>query len=207
MNFDATKRMMLAKWPLLMALLLVIGVAVTGWIVASGKAEPEVAKQRGHAEDQGQPDKKPHDEQAKDKHSDDEGHAEEKEAKESRVTMTDAQLKQSGVEIATAGPARIVLPNPDGVWRPGLPVNIDLIAGEVDVPVAIAIEAVQTMLEKPTVFVREGDQFEPRPVELGRSDDKWSEVIAGIKAGEQYAAKNSFILKAEVGKGEASHDH
>ncbi|MDQ3261850.1 MAG: efflux RND transporter periplasmic adaptor subunit, partial [Pseudomonadota bacterium] len=107
MKFDVTKRPMLAKWPLLIALLLIVGAAVTGWIFASGKAEPEGAEQRGHAEDKGHPDKKPHDEQAKDAHGDDEGHAGEKEAKESRVTMTDAQLKQSGVVIATAGPARI----------------------------------------------------------------------------------------------------
>ncbi len=110
-------------------------------------------------------------------------------------------------EETRAATARIVLPNPDGVWRPGLPVNIDLIAGEVDVPVVIASEAVQTLDDKPTVFVREGDQFEPRPVQLGRSDDKWSEVIAGLKVGEQYVTKNSFILKAEIGKGDAEHEH
>ena len=110
-------------------------------------------------------------------------------------------------EETRAATARIVLPNPEGVWRPGLPVNIDLIAGEVDVPVVIASEAVQTLEDKPTVFVREGDQFEPRPVQLGRSDDKWSEVIAGLKPGEQYVTKNSFILKAELGKGEAEHEH
>ena len=97
--------------------------------------------------------------------------------------------------------ARIVLPNPDGLWRPGLAVNIDLISGEADVPIVISSEAVQTLGDKTTVFVREGEQFEPRSVELGRSDDKWSEVIAGLMAGEQYAAKNSFILKAEAGKG------
>ena len=106
-----------------------------------------------------------------------------------------------------AATARIVLPNPEGMWRPGLAVNIDLIAGEVEAPVVIATEAVQTLADKTTVFVREGDKFEPRPVQLGRSDEQWSEVIVGIKAGEQYASKNSFILKAEAGKGEASHDH
>ena len=110
-------------------------------------------------------------------------------------------------EATRAATARIVLPNPEGVWRPGLPVNIDLIAGEAEAPVAVAASAVQTLENKSTVFVREGEKFEPRAVELGRSDDRFSEVLNGLKAGEQYAAKNSFILKAEIGKGEAGHDH
>jgi membrane fusion protein, heavy metal efflux system len=126
---------------------------------------------------------------------------------ESQSTGTISYVGSLVGKETRAATARIVLPNPDGMWRPGLAVNIDLIASEADVPIVIAPEAVQTLGDKPTVFVREGEQFEPRPVQLGRSDDKWSEVIAGLKAGEQYAAKNSFILKAEVGKGEASHDH
>lgn len=126
---------------------------------------------------------------------------------ESQSTGTVSYVGSLVGKETRAATARIVLPNPDGTWRPGLSVNIDLIAGEVDVPIVIASEAVQTLGDKTTVFVREGDQFESRPVELGRSDDKWSEVIAGLKAGEQYVTKNSFILKAEIGKGDAEHGH
>lgn len=103
--------------------------------------------------------------------------------------------------------ARVVLPNPKGVWRPGLPVNIELVAGEVEVPVAVSAEAIQTVRDWTVVFGRYGEYFEARPVELGRSDGKFTEVIKGLNAGEQYAAKNSFLIKADLGKSGASHDH
>lgn len=103
--------------------------------------------------------------------------------------------------------AHIVLSNPKGVWRPGLPVNIELVAGEVEVPVAVSAEAIQTVRDWTVVFGRYGEHFEARPVELGRSDGKFTEVINGLNAGEQYAAKNSFLIKADLGKSGASHDH
>ena len=57
------------------------------------------------------------------------------------------------------------------------------------------------------VFGRYGDAFEARPVELGRRDSKYVEVLSGLNEGEQYAAGNSFVVKAELGKAGASHDH
>lgn len=110
-------------------------------------------------------------------------------------------------EQTRAATARIVLPNPQGIWRPGLPVSIDLVSGEVEVPVAVSAEAIQTVRDWTVVFGRYGENFEARPVELGRSDGKFTEVINGLNAGEQYAAKNSFLIKADVGKSGASHDH
>ena len=102
--------------------------------------------------------------------------------------------------------ARIVLPNPNGNWRPGLPVNIELMADEVDVPVAVSTEAIQTFRDRSVVFGRYGDNFEARPVQIGRSDGKFTEVIKGLNTGEQYAARNSFLIKADLGKSGASHD-
>lgn len=102
--------------------------------------------------------------------------------------------------------ARVVLPNPKGIWRPGLPVNIELVADEVEVPVAVSTEAIQTVRDWTVVFGRYGANFEARPLELGRSDGKFIEVINGLNAGERYAAKNSFLIKAELGKAGASHD-
>ena len=110
-------------------------------------------------------------------------------------------------EQTRAAKARVVLPNPKGVWRPGLPVNIELVANEVKVPVAVSAEAIQTVGDRTVVFGRYGPDFEARPVELGRSDGKFTEVIQGLNAGERYAAKNSFLIKADLGKSGASHDH
>ena len=103
--------------------------------------------------------------------------------------------------------ARVVLPNADGAWRPGTPVQVDVIAAEVTVPVAVLAEAIQTVRDEPAVFGRYGEQFEARPIEPGRSDGQYVEVLAGLPAGVRYAAKNSFLIKADIGKSGASHDH
>ena len=103
--------------------------------------------------------------------------------------------------------ARVVMPNLKQNWLVGLPVNIDLVADEVTVPLAVSLEAIQTLQYGDVVFGRYGDAFEARPVALGRRDNKNVEVLSGLKAGEQYAAGNSFVVKAELGKAGASHDH
>lgn len=110
-------------------------------------------------------------------------------------------------EQTRAATARVVLSNPQGLWRPGLPVNVELIAGNVEVPLAISADAVQTLGDRTVVFVRQGEQFEARPVTLGRSDGRVIEVQSGLQVGERYAAKNSFLIKADIGKSGASHDH
>jgi cobalt-zinc-cadmium efflux system membrane fusion protein len=57
------------------------------------------------------------------------------------------------------------------------------------------------------VFVRENsDKIEARPVQLGEADPKFIEIKAGLSAGERYVAENSFVVKAEMGKGEGDHD-
>ncbi len=110
-------------------------------------------------------------------------------------------------EQTRAAIARVVLPNPQGRWRPGLPVNVELTADEVNVPLAVSADAVQTLRETTVVFGRYGDQFEARPVRLGRSDGHMVEVLGGLESGERYAAKNSYLVKADIGKSGASHDH
>jgi membrane fusion protein, heavy metal efflux system len=111
-----------------------------------------------------------------------------------------------GNQTRTAA-ARIVLSNAKGIWHPGLPVNVELVAAEVEVPVAISVDAVQTFRDAPAVFGRYGDSFEARPVQLGRSDGKMVEVTKGLNAGEKYASDNSYLIKADIGKSSANHDH
>jgi cobalt-zinc-cadmium efflux system membrane fusion protein len=103
--------------------------------------------------------------------------------------------------------ARIVIANPDGRWRPGLFVSVRLVQSSTTVPLAVPADAIQTFRDWQVVFVRYGEWFEARPLELGRSDGTWVEVVSGLKAGERYAATNSFAIKAEIGKLGATHDH
>ncbi|WGD56276.1 efflux RND transporter periplasmic adaptor subunit [Bradyrhizobium sp. CB1650] len=103
--------------------------------------------------------------------------------------------------------ARVVLPNPDGRLRPGLFVTARLILAARNVAVAVRRSAIQTLENRTIVFVREdGDKIEARPVELGESDPRYVAIKAGLSAGERYVAENSFVVKAEMGKGDADHD-
>ena len=70
-----------------------------------------------------------------------------------------------------------------------------------------SVDAIQTLNDWPVVFGRYGEHFEARPLKLGRSDGKMVEVLSGLSAGEQYATGNSFVIKSELGKAGASHDH
>lgn len=112
-----------------------------------------------------------------------------------------------GAESSQTMLARAEVPNPEGILRPGLFVSADAILGETEVSVAVKESAIQTVENAEALFVQEGDSFEARPVRLGRRDGEWVEVLSGIKSGEKYASQNSFILKAEIGKGEAEHEH
>lgn len=103
--------------------------------------------------------------------------------------------------------ARITLDNKEGQWRSGMFINIALIAEEIEVPVAVSMDALQTLHDWTVVFGRYGQYFEARPLELGRNDGKHVEVLEGLSAGERYAAGNSFAIKAELGKSGATHDH
>lgn len=110
-------------------------------------------------------------------------------------------------EQSRSATARLVLANPKGLWRPGLPVTVTLQAGEAEVAVAVALDAVQTLDEQRVVFVRSGQGFEARRVETGRSDGHHIEIVKGLAAGERYAARNSFLVKADIGKAAAEHAH
>lgn len=110
-------------------------------------------------------------------------------------------------EQSRSATARVVLPNPQGLWRPGLPVRVEVTSGQAEVAVAVQVDAIQTVRDWQVVFGRYGQHLEARPLELGRSDGRMVEVVSGLNAGEHYAAKNSFVVKAELGKAGASHDH
>ena len=102
---------------------------------------------------------------------------------------------------------RVVVQNTDGHWRPGLFVAVEIVQEEVSVPVVVPVDAIQTYRDWTVVFVQYGNLFEVRPVELGRNDGKWVEVLHGLLLGERYVARNSFVLKAELGKAGATHEH
>jgi len=95
--------------------------------------------------------------------------------------------------------ARVVaeIANPDGNWRPGSLVHCTVAIEERSAPLTVPASALQTVGKVQVVFVRTSDGFERRRVTLGQSDDRISEVLAGVYAGETIAVTNTFALKAE----------
>ncbi|VVD66029.1 efflux transporter periplasmic adaptor subunit [Pandoraea capi] len=120
-----------------------------------------------------------------------------------RVSYVGALL---GEQTRTAV-ARVTLDNPQGVWRPGVFVNVALTTSEVTVPVAVSLDAVQTIGNDTMVFVKSPKGFVATPVQTGRRDGASVEIVKGLSAGTEYAASNSFLLKAELGKSTAEHGH
>lgn len=102
---------------------------------------------------------------------------------------------------------RAVISNEGLRLRTGLFVSARLILAAKKVPVAVKSSAIQTVENRNVIFVRNGDKFEVRDVELGARDPEHVEVVFGLMEGDRYAAKNSFILKAELAKGSATHEH
>lgn len=110
------------------------------------------------------------------------------------------------VEAQTVS-ARVVLKNPDGRWRPGLFVKAEIALAEKPVAVAVKESGIQTVYDFTVVFSQHGDLYQARPLELGLRSDGWVEVLKGLAAGERYVVDNSFLVKADIGKSGASHDH
>lgn len=112
-----------------------------------------------------------------------------------------------GIEDSQTILARTVLSNEKRLWLPGMYVNGDIIIKEKSVPVAVRLSALQRMEAHDVVFVQQGDYFEATPVTLGQKDSQWVEIVSGLEAGQRYVTKNSFYIKAELGKEGASHEH
>lgn len=103
--------------------------------------------------------------------------------------------------------ARVVVPNPDGRWRPGGFVKGAVTLSSSRAPVTVKVSALQTLFSFTVVFSQHGDLYQARPLELGRRSGDRVEVLKGLAAGETYVSEGSFLIKADIGKSAASHDH
>lgn len=112
-----------------------------------------------------------------------------------------------GSSVSQSLSARVQLDNSDGRWTPGLYVQGEVGVGESSVALAVPVSALQELEGGISVFVEDADGLEQRAVKTGRSDGRVTEILEGLKAGEPVVGEGSFVLKAELGKGEAEHDH
>jgi cobalt-zinc-cadmium efflux system membrane fusion protein len=103
--------------------------------------------------------------------------------------------------------ARVALDNKDRRWAPGLFVEGRVQIGEAQVPLAVKRSALQSFRDFQVVFAQVGETYEVRMLELGRQDATWAEVLGGLKPGTRYVIENSYLIKADIEKSGASHDH
>lgn len=92
-------------------------------------------------------------------------------------------------------------------WAPGQFVKARITRSSRSAAITVSNEALQSFRDWTVVYAKYGNQFEVRPVTLGRRDAERTEILEGLAAGQEYVGKNSFLLKADIGKSEAAHDH
>jgi cobalt-zinc-cadmium efflux system membrane fusion protein len=103
--------------------------------------------------------------------------------------------------------ARVVLDNADARWTPGEFVEARVSVGETPVPLAVPLAAVQRFRDFDVVFAQVGETYEVRMLSLGRRDERFVEVRDGLAPGTVYVTDNSYLIKADIEKSGASHDH
>lgn len=103
--------------------------------------------------------------------------------------------------------ARITLPNTEGRWRPGMAVSAEVTTASREVPLAVKESGLQRFRDFTVVFAQVGETYEVRMLELGARDGEYAEVLEGIKPNTPYVSEQSFLIKADVDKSGASHDH
>ncbi|MDE0064180.1 MAG: efflux RND transporter periplasmic adaptor subunit [Gammaproteobacteria bacterium] len=104
-------------------------------------------------------------------------------------------------------PARAVLDNENGSLAPGTFVTAEARVAEHRVALAVRRSALQTFRDFRVVYAQFGDEYEVRMLDLGRSSGDWVEVLGGLEPGTTYVTANSYVLKADIEKSGAAHDH
>ena len=103
--------------------------------------------------------------------------------------------------------ARVVVDNSSQQFRPGQFVQGDVVVAVVEVPLAVKQKALQRFRDFDVVYGKVAETYEVRMLELGRRDGTFVEVHSGIEPGDIYVSDNSYLIKADIEKSGASHDH
>jgi len=122
-------------------------------------------------------------------------------------------LMAPSVDTATrTASVRIEIPDAGGALRPGMFAQAEIavqVAGGTQV-LAVPDEAIQTVEGGPAVFVPVKDEpntFAKRAVAIGKAVGGMVPILDGLQADEEIVVAGSFILKAELGKAGAAHEH
>jgi membrane fusion protein, heavy metal efflux system len=103
--------------------------------------------------------------------------------------------------------ARATIQNSDGQWRPGSAVRARVTVSQREAPLVVPVSALQTFEGETVVFIREGENYSPRPVKTGQRDATTAEVLGGLAGGEEIVVEQSYLIKADLEKESAAHEH
>lgn len=130
------------------------------------------------------------------------------------TTATDGKVVSGEVsyinivsDVNQAVVARVILDNSERQLVPGTYVTGRIVVANYEVPLAVLRSGLQSFRDFTVVYAQIGEEYEVRMLELGRQDEQWVEVLGGLSAGTRYVSKNSYLVKADIEKSGASHDH
>ncbi|HEB56804.1 MAG TPA: HlyD family efflux transporter periplasmic adaptor subunit [Gammaproteobacteria bacterium] len=133
------------------------------------------------------------------------------------VTITDTSGKQtvsgkiSRMDVTTqdnqAVKVHVVLDNKEGQLHPGRYVNAKITVGEHPAALAVKRSGLQAFRDFTVVYAQIGEEYEVRMLDLGLQAGEWAEVLGGLEPGTHYVSKNSYVIKADIEKSGAAHDH
>ena len=103
--------------------------------------------------------------------------------------------------------AHVEIPGDDERWWPGMAIEGEIVIGTEEVPLAVRTPALQRFRDFTVVYGRFGDTYEVRMLELGRQTPEWTEILGGLEPGTTYVTENAFLIRADVEKDGAVHDH
>ncbi len=103
--------------------------------------------------------------------------------------------------------ARVELANDDAQLLPGMHLQGRVTAARHEVDLAVRRNALQRFRDFTVVYRQVGEVYEVRMLTLGRQDEDRVEVLGGLNAGDVYVTRNSYLVKADIDKDSAVHEH
>lgn len=92
-------------------------------------------------------------------------------------------------------------------FRPGMGVEGAFAVASANVPLAVRTKAIQRFRDFEVVYAKVGNTYEVRMLEIGRRTPEWTEVLGGLEPGTEYVTDGAFLIRADIDKSGASHDH
>jgi cobalt-zinc-cadmium efflux system membrane fusion protein len=102
---------------------------------------------------------------------------------------------------------RVVLDNKKGLLLPGSFITAQIEVAEHPTSLAVKRSGLQAFRDFTVVYALIGEEYEVRMLELGLQAGEWAEVLGGLEPGTRYVSENSYVIKADIEKSGASHDH